>query len=103
MPEMIKEKEYELLSECSYFDKNGHLSTTPIKKVKMYALKFIDRDLVEEGNSEYNMLKSLCEKGYIAPSEGKLSIDTLDVRTAQLLIIEYSRSFLDLSPFLPTK
>jgi hypothetical protein len=103
MIEMIKEKEYELLSECSYFDKNGHLSTTPIKKVKMYALKFVDRDLVKEGSDEYNMLKSLCEKGYIAPPEGKLNIDSLDVRTAEILLIEYSRSFLDLSPFLPTK
>jgi hypothetical protein len=32
-----------------------------------------------------------------------LNIDSLDVRTAEILLIEYSRSFLDLSPFLPTK
>ena len=91
------------MSECKYFNKDGHLQPSPTKKVKMFALKFCDSDGLND-LSDYRTLKYLCDKGYIAPIEGgKLEFDSVDVRTAKLLIVEYSKSFLDLSPFLPTE
>lgn len=97
--ELLKEKEYELLSESQYFDKSGQLQTT--KKVKMFALKFCDSDGLND-LTDYKTVQFLCDKGYISPlQEGKLKFDSLDVRTAKLLIVEYSKHFLDLSPFLP--
>lgn len=97
--ELLKEKEYELLSECQYFDKAGQLQST--KKVKMFALKFCDSDGLND-LSDYKTIQFLCDKGYISPiQEGKLKFDSLDVRAAKLLLVEYSKNFLDLSPFLP--
>lgn len=96
--ELLKEKEYELLSECQYFDKNGTLQST--KKVKMTALKFCDSSLVE--GTRISALQAVVNKEYIRPfEEGKLKIDTLDVRSALILWEEYYANFLDLSPFLP--
>lgn len=102
MTELLKEKEYELLSDTYYTDKGGIISTTPIKKVKMFALKFCDSDGLND-LSDYKTIQFLCEKGYISPlQEGcKLKFDSMDVRTAKCLIVEYSKSFLDLTPFLP--
>lgn len=97
--ELLKEKEYELLSESEYFDKSGHLQKT--NKVKLTALKFCDSDGLND-LSDYKTIQFLCDKGYIVPAqEGKLKFDSLDVRTAKLLIVEYSKHFLDLTPFLP--
>ena len=102
MTELLKDRDYELLSECHCFDKGNILLTTPIKKVKMYALKFCDSDGLND-LSDYKTIQFLCEKGYISPlQEGcKLKFDSMDVRTAKCLIVEYSKSFLDLTPFLP--
>lgn len=103
--ELLKEKEYELLAESEYFDKNGHLQKT--NKVKLFALKFCDRDILLSAlrlDNQFEALKILTEKGYIAPiQEGKLKIDNLDFRIAIVLLEEYSESFLDVSPFLPKK
>jgi hypothetical protein len=55
-------------------------------------------------NKKFEALNFLCEKGYIIPVEGgKLKIDDLDFRASVVLLEEYSSSFLDISPFLPTK
>jgi len=97
--ELLKEKEYELLSECQYFDNNKTLQST--KKVKMFAIKFCDSDGLND-LSDYKTIQFLCDKSYISPiQEGKLKFDSLDVRAAKLLLVEYSKNFLDLSPFLP--
>jgi hypothetical protein len=99
MTELLKEKEYNLLSDCQYFDKAGQLQST--SKVKMFALKFCDSDSIAD-LSFYKVLQFLCEKGYIAPiQEGKLKFDSMESRVARILVMEYDKSFLDLSPFLP--
>jgi hypothetical protein len=103
--EFLKEKEYKLLADSEYFDKNGHLQKT--NKVKLFALKFCDRDILLSAlreDNQFGALKILTEKGYIVPiQEGKLKIDNLDFRIAVVLLEEYSESFLDISPFLPKK
>jgi hypothetical protein len=104
MIELLKEKKYELLSEGSYFINNDYKKT---KEVNLLALKFGDSDklldLLTVGK-RIDALRFLCEKGYITPVEGgKLKIDELDFRASVVLLEEYSSSFLDISPFLPTK
>jgi hypothetical protein len=97
--ELLKEKEYELLSESEYFDKNGTLQKT--NKVKMFALKFCEIDSIDETNS-YTILKFLCQKGYISPiQEGKIKVESMEYRTAKILHKEYYANFLDTQPFSP--
>ena len=104
MIELLKEKKYQLLSECSYFLNNEYKKT---KEVNLLALKFCDSDKLLDLltiNKKFEALNFLCEKGYIAPVEGgKLKIDDLDFRASVVLLEEYTSSFLDISPFLPTK
>ena len=104
MIELLKEKKYQLLSECSYFYNNDYKKT---KEVNLLALKFCDSDKLLDLltiNKKFEALNFLCEKGYIAPVEGgKLKIDDLDFRASVVLLEEYTSSFLDISPFLPTK
>jgi len=105
MKELIKERKYALLAECQYFDSKGQLQTAT--EVNMFALKMCDSDqlmtLVRE-RQDYESVKFLCEKGYIAPlNEGKIKVDNLDFRAATILLEEYSMSFLDISPFLLKK
>ena len=104
MIELLKEKKYSLLSECSYFINNDYKKT---KEVNLIALKFCDSDKLLDLltiNKKFEALNFLCEKGYIAPVEGgKLKIDDLDFRASVVLLEEYTSSFLDISPFLPTK
>lgn len=104
MIELLKEKKYQLLSECSYFYNNDYKKT---KEVNLIALKFCDSDKLLDLltiNKKFEALNFLCEKGYIAPVEGgKLKIDDLDFRASVVLLEEYTSSFLDISPFLPTK
>jgi hypothetical protein len=98
MIELLREKKYELLSECSYFINSEYKKT---KEVNLLALKFCDSDGLNN-LSDYKTLIFLCDKGYILPVEGgKLKVDELDTRAAKMLIMEYSKDFLDLSPFLP--
>ena len=103
MIELLKEKKYQLLSECSYF-LNDYKKT---KEVNLLALKFCDSDKLLDLltiNKKFEALNFLCEKGYIAPVEGgKLKIDELDFRASIVLLEEYTSNFLDISPFLPTK
>jgi hypothetical protein len=104
MIELLREKKYQLLSECSYFANNDYKKT---KEVNLSALKFCDSDKLLDlltMNKKFEALNFLCEKGYIIPVEGgKLKIDDLDFRASVVLLEEYSSSFLDISPFLPTK
>ena len=101
MTELLREKKYSLLSECSYFNSKGELAKT--KEVNLLALKFCDSDGLND-LSDYKTLIFLSDKGYIVPVEGgKLKVDELDTRVAKMLLIKYSKDFLDLSPFLPTK
>lgn len=104
MTELLREKKYPLLSECSYFVNNDYKKT---KEVNLLALKFCDSDKLLDFltiNKKFEALNFLCEKGYIAPVEGgKLKIDDLDFRASVVLLEEYTSSFLDISPFLQTK
>jgi hypothetical protein len=104
MIELLREKKYSLLSECSYFVNNDYKKT---KEVNLLALKFCDSDKLLDFltiNKKFEALNFLCEKGYIAPVEGgKLKIDDLDFRASVVLLEEYTSSFLDISPFLQTK
>jgi hypothetical protein len=104
MIELLKEKKYPLLSECSYFINSDYKKT---KEVNLLALKFCDSDKLLDlltMNKKFEALNFLCEKGYIAPVEGgKLKIDDLDFRASVILLEEYTSNFLDISPFLPTK
>jgi hypothetical protein len=104
MTELLREKKYELLSECSYFINSEYKKT---KEVNLLALKFCDSDKLLDlltMNKKFEALNFLCEKGYIAPVEGgKLKIDDLDFRASVILLEEYTSNFLDISPFLPTK
>lgn len=104
MTELLREKKYSLLSECSYFVNNDYKKT---KEVNLLALKFCDSDKLLDFltiNKKFEALNFLCEKGYIAPVEGgKLKIDDLDFRASVVLLEEYTSSFLDISPFLQTK
>jgi len=100
MTELLREKKYPLLSECSYFINNDYKKT---KEVNLLALKFCDSDSLND-LSDFKTLEFLCKKGYIVPVEGgELKINELDTRAAKMLIIEYHKDFLDLLPFLPTK
>ena len=103
MTELLREKKYSLISECSYFNSRGELAKT--KEVNLLALKFCDSDKLLDLltiNKKFEALNFLCEKGYIAPVEGgKLKIDDLDFRASVVLLEEYTSSFLDISPFLP--
>jgi hypothetical protein len=105
MTELLREKKYQLLAESNYFDKKGELKKT--KEVNLFALKFCDSDKLIgllRDDKKFEALNFLCEKGYIAPvEEGKLKIEDLDFRVSTILLEEYSSSFLDILPFLPTR
>ena len=67
MIELLKEKKYPLLSECSYFINSDYKKT---KEVNLLALKFCDSDKLLDlltMNKKFEALNFLCEKGYIAP------------------------------------
>lgn len=104
MTELLKEKKYTLLSECSYFINNDYKKT---KEVNLLALKFCDSDKLLDLltlNKKFEALNFLCEKGYISPVEGgKLKIEDFDFRASVVLLEEYTSSFLDISPFLQIK
>jgi hypothetical protein len=105
MIDLLKEKKYSLISECNYFNSKNEFAKT--REVNLFALKFCDSDKLLDlltMNKKFEALNFLCEKGYISPVEGgALKINDLDFRASVVLLEEYSSSFLDISPFLPTK
>lgn len=100
-PELVSEKDYQLLGKVNGFDSKGDV--VKVDKVNMKCLKIADAEHLMsliESNKVAETLAFLCKKEYITP---KLMTDSIDYRVGMDLLGEYNVSFLDLSPFTRTK